>query len=134
MIRVAAAGLQALHEVAHLGVRRPLHPVRPGAPMITADSEVPASGEYDSPARLISGNAPVYPISRRMKGTGGQATIAFTILEDGTTADFVVISTDYAYYASHTVLAIKEWRYTPAVKGGRPVSTRVVQTFQFVMS
>jgi TonB family protein len=108
--------------------------IRPGSPINTADSVAFPSAEYDAPPRLLSGNAPTYPISRLLKGVGGQATIAFTILEDGTTADFVVISTDYEYYASHAVLAVKEWRYKPAIKDGHPVAIRVVQSFKFATS
>jgi protein TonB len=104
---------------------------RAGAPMKTAQAEAPSVGDGYSPPVLLSGNAPIYPLSRLLKGTGGEAVIEFTILEDGTTADFAVVSTDYEYYANHAIIAVKEWRFKPAMKNGKPVVRRVRQVFSF---
>lgn len=88
----------------------------------------------DTPPRLISGRAPIYPISKLLKGRGGEAVISFTIDVDGTTKDFVVISTTYEYFASHAIVAVKDWRFEPAKKDGHPVAIRVRQTFLFGVS
>ncbi|WP_418321408.1 energy transducer TonB [Piscinibacter sakaiensis] len=60
-------------------------------------------------------------------------TIEFTIAEDGTTKDFVVVESDYRYFADHAIIALREWRYQPATKNGKPVAVRVRQTFEYVV-
>lgn len=92
-----------------------------------------APGHYDTPPRLLSGSAPVYPITRVLSGEDGEATIAFTIAEDGTTGDFEVITSSYRYFGIHAIVAVKEWRFQPALKDGKPLPLRVEQTFHFTL-
>ena len=87
-----------------------------------------AENEYDTPPRLIEGNAPIHDRRR----AEGRATIRFTIAEDGSTKDFEVLSADDDYYANHAIAALKLWRYQPATKGGKPISLTARQTFNYV--
>jgi protein TonB len=95
-------------------------PVAPNAP-----------GMPDVPARFISGNAPVYPITRLQRGEAGNATVDFTVAADGSTADVKVVQADYEYFGIHALIAVQRWRFEPARKDGRAVAMRVRQTFAF---
>ena len=99
------------------------------APVVAVRSD--ACDTLCTPPRRISGRAPIYPISKLLKGAGGEALIAFTVDVDGTTKDFVVISATYPYFGSHAIVAVKDWRFEPATKDGHPVAVRVTQLFQF---
>jgi TonB family protein len=79
------------------------------------------NGDFDTPPKFISGDAPVYPISRLQRRVSGYAEISCVIDEKGRTRDFRVIRTDYPYFASHAILAVQKWRFQPAMKHGRPV-------------
>jgi len=94
-------------------------------------SDAGCSDKCDKPPRLISGRAPIYPISKLLKGAPGEATIRFTIAADGTTKDIEVLSATYEYFGTHAAIAVKDWRFEPAMKDGQPVEMKVHQTFTF---
>ena len=83
------------------------------------------------PPKLISGAAPIYPITRLRLGEPGYAEIAFTIDEYGHTRDFSVLKTSYPYFASHSIAAIQKWQFEPASKNGGPVSCRLRIPFRY---
>lgn len=87
--------------------------------------------DYDTPPRLLSGHAPIYPISQLLSHKSGHSKIEYTIGTDGHTSDFRVIETDYRYYADHAIIAVQKWRYAPATKDGHPVAIRVRQVFNY---
>ena len=86
---------------------------------------------WDVPPRLVSGDAPPYPIELLFKREQGSATIQFNIDVDGTTSDFATLRTDNKYFAVHAIYAVKSWKFSPAQKDGKPIACRLSQTFQF---
>ena len=100
---------------------RPPVKARAGSPL----PQIQASGhssECDVLPKFISGAAPIYPISRLRLRQPGYAEIRFTVDETGHTRDFQVLKTNYPYFASHAIAAMREWRFQPGTKHGRPVS------------
>jgi len=87
--------------------------------------------KWDVPPKLISGNAPVYPITRRFKGEPGSATLSYVIDADGLVKKIKILHATYKYFGDHAVIALRDWRFQPAIKDGKPVRVEVVQTFQF---
>ncbi len=79
----------------------------------------------------ISGNSPIYPISLLLTGIKGQATISFIIGIDGISKNFEVIKTNNKKFADHAIIAIREWRYNPAMRGTVPIEMSIEQTFDF---
>jgi len=77
------------------------------------------------PPKLISGNAPVYPISQVRSGSAGFAIVAFIVGVDGRTHDIQVVRASYPYFGSHTVLAVRNWEFEPARVNGKPVPVKV---------
>jgi TonB family protein len=102
-----------------------------GGPMTNSAFAWPKSSEYDTPPKLISGNYPVYPISHARAGSSGFADVAFTVGPDGKTYDIHVLQASYSYFGSHTVLAVRDWKFEPARKNGKPVlvKTHVLMPF-----
>ena len=95
-----------------------------GQPMPNSALEWPKSSQYDTPPKLVSGNYPVYPISHLRFNKSGVAVVAFTVGQDGRTYDIQVLEASYPYFGSHTVLAVRNWKFEPARKNGQPVVAR----------
>jgi TonB family protein len=91
----------------------------------------PPSDKYVSPPSLISGESPVYPISLLQERLNGHAVIEFTIAEDGTVKDFVVVEADNEYQAAYAIDVIKKWSFRPIIKDGQPVEQRARQRIVF---
>jgi periplasmic protein TonB len=106
-------------------------PGKPNAPIEPERIVGPASVEYDTPPKLVTGNAPIYPLGYQMERRAGRATISFAITEDGRTEEFEVVATDARYWADHAIIAVQQWRFTPATKDGKPVRVRVVMPFHY---
>lgn len=87
--------------------------------------------DYDRPPRLLSGKAPVYPIREGLAQRTGSVTLSFTIGEDGRTRDIAVTGGSGEPFASHAILAVRDWVYAPAMKDGKPVAVTVEQTIGF---
>jgi TonB family protein len=83
------------------------------------------SGKYDTPPKLVSGSAPVYPMSQWRSGKSGFANVILTIGRDGRTYDISVEQASYAYFGSHTIIAVKDWKFEPARNNGQPVPLKV---------
>jgi TonB family protein len=105
--------------------------IMPGQPYPASALHWPRSPHYDTPPKLISGKAPLYPVSHARAGSSGFADVAFTVGPDGKTYDMHVIRASYPYFGSHTIVAVRDWRFEPALKNGKPVpvKARVVMPF-----
>jgi TonB family protein len=104
---------------------------RSNAPMDpTAIVGAPAA-EYDTPPRLASGRAPVYPIGRALDGESGSAEISYVVGVDGVPVDFEVLRADHPAFGDHAVIAVRAWRFEPARKDGQPIAVRMRQVFSF---
>jgi protein TonB len=89
------------------------------------------SSAYDVPPKFVSGAAPIYPITRLRLREPGFALVSFVVDETGRTRDFKVEKTNYSFFGTHAIAAIKEWRFRPATKSGHPVSCRVRFPFHY---
>lgn len=87
--------------------------------------------EWDTPPKLLKGNAPVYPISLVLNHTAGKCVIAYTVGVDGHTRDFEIVSASDERFAEHAIVAVKQWTYQPPSKGGAPVEVRLKQSFSY---
>jgi TonB family protein len=104
---------------------------RPHEPVASVGKSAPPSSAYDVPPKLLSGRTPIYPITRLQRGEGGDAIIDFTVDAQGIPRDFRVVKADYPYFASHAIIAMRDWRYQPAMKNGKPVAARLRIPFHY---
>lgn len=76
------------------------------------------------PVRLAGGVQPVYPFLSRRRGEEGQVTVAVEVLADGRAGALrIVSSSGHARLDEAAVRALRETRFEPAQRGGRPVRT-----------
>lgn len=89
----------------------------------------PASDQWDTPARLLRGKSPIYPITQVLNGKMSRAEVAFTVGIDGRTRDVRVVQADREVFGRHLAIAVRDWQFEPAERNGIPV----VSTMRFQM-
>lgn len=81
-----------------------------------------------APVRMIR---PVYPEDWEQKGMRGQVAIDFFIDESGAVRMPSVASAVHPLLAATATAAVREWRFSPPLRQGRPVLTQCQQVFTF---
>jgi len=76
---------------------------------------------------------PVYPSSLTRAAVVGEATVSFTISDDGIVSDATVEKASVAELGQASVGAVVNWRFFPAEKEKKPVSIRAMAKFTFSM-
>ncbi|MDH5632512.1 MAG: energy transducer TonB [Gammaproteobacteria bacterium] len=75
---------------------------------------------------------PQYPRRAAMSGTEGWVKVEFTIMEDGTVAEAVVVdSKPRQVFDRAAIQAILKWKFRAKLEGGKPVRQRATQTIEF---
>jgi protein TonB len=75
---------------------------------------------------------PAYPRKAARNGDEGWVKLEFTITEQGTVVDAVVLDArPRRTFNRSAIAAIRQWRFKPRVVGGRPVPVRATQVIEF---
>ena len=90
----------------------------------------PAS-QYDTPPKFLRGFAPLFPEGAAQENHSGFAELDFIVGPDGSTSDIRMLKATTLDFAREAWLAVKKWKFTPAMKNGRPVNIRVRLPFTF---
>jgi TonB family protein len=90
----------------------------------------PAS-EYDTPPRFLRGFAPFFPQGAARENIWGFAELDFIVRPDGSTSNVRLIKATAYDFAREAAVAVQQWKFTPAMKNGRPVPVRVRLPFTF---
>jgi hypothetical protein len=105
-----------------------------------ASPECEGEERLDRRPRLISGRAPVFPLTvglgnkdqaLQAPGESREVVTSFTIGVDGTTSEVSSTRTDPDVYARHANHAVLRWRFEPAIRDGEPVAVRCSHWFGF---
>ena len=108
------------------------HYILPGAPYPSSALHWPARpADYDVPPKLIRGDAPIYPVTQVFAHKKGVAVVAFTVGADGATHNLRVVRASYPFFGSHTILAVRNWKFEPARKNGKPVPVSTTMSLPF---
>jgi TonB family protein len=83
------------------------------------------SGAFDVPPKVLEGTRPVYPALEADRREKGFAVIICTVGIDGRARDFEVEMMTNPAFAYEAMLAIQKWRWSPALKNGRPVAQKM---------
>jgi len=88
---------------------------------------VTASGKTDSnfvPVKIIYRKPPVYPAKARAEKdtVDGPCVLEMTVGTDGVPTNLHVVKSLRSDYDQSAMDAVREWRFTPAMKDGRPVA------------
>lgn len=93
--------------------------------------ENPATGREDL-VRITHLVKPEFPTVALAEGVGtGEARVMFEVDEFGQLGDLLVTAYTRKEFADATVAAVREWRFLPARKGGKPVRTVMTVEYEF---
>jgi periplasmic protein TonB len=82
----------------------------------------------------IARAAPVYPHEAARARLEGEVILEFTVTEDGTVRDLMVIRSSDAIFEQPALEAAAQFRYQPRIVDGRPVDVPGVRNlFRFVL-
>lgn len=87
--------------------------------------------ELDEPIRAIRHDPPLYPERLSSQGLVGRVRVEFYIDPEGQVRFPLVVSNAHPLLASVVTAAVKEWRFEPPRRRGRPVLVFATQEFKF---
>ena len=83
------------------------------------------SDAFDVPPKVLEGTRPEYPALEADRREKGFVSIICTVGTNGRARDFEVEVMTNPAFAYEAMRAIQKWRWTPALKNGRPVAQKV---------
>lgn len=89
------------------------------------------NGVKDSPPKPFVGPVPEYPKSLRKAGVKGEAIVAMHITRQGVVVDPAIDRATDPAFGEAALVAVRQWRFLPQVKGGRPIETSVTLPIGF---
>ena len=110
------------------------HTTPPGADTAPTGRR-PEFGEYVSTDELpeaIVKLEPFYPEEAKRDGIEGTVLVQALVIEDGTVADTRAVPSIPALEDA-AVACVRQWRFKPAMTGGKPVAVWVVVPIRFVL-
>ncbi len=90
--------------------------------------------KLDKRPQARSQMAPRYPFELKRQGISGECTVQFIVTSAGEVADAVVVSSSHKDFEKPCLEAVMQWKFTPGMKDGRKVTTRMQQMFPFKLS
>ncbi len=87
--------------------------------------------ELDREPRVAIRTPPVYPAALRDAKVPGSVLVEFVIDATGKLASARVLKSSSPEFEAPTLAALAGWRFSPGLKGGRQVNTRVQQVFEY---
>lgn len=74
---------------------------------------------------------PVYPLGLRAAGVVGRVTVDAILDTEGKVAEVHIARSNNPFFERPAIEAVMQWRFSPALKGGKPVKTRIRQEINF---
>ena len=99
-------------------------PTPTAAPVAAPPAPMAQTTDRIVPARVLSQVMPTFPDAARRAGVEVVVTVKYTVTEDGSVTDVVVVK-GHPLLDAEIVRAVSLWRFSPATLEGRPV--RVVR-------
>lgn len=102
--------------------------------LLTAAAQLTAqepASRANRPAQAVTTIAPKFPYLLRRAEAAAEITVSFKVDTKGNVTEAKIVdSTNYEFIAP-TLEAVKQWTFVPAIKDGKAVESRLVQTFAF---
>jgi TonB family protein len=92
---------------------------------------IPAQAADGTPPKLLKRIPPVYPWAMKHLGLEGTVEIAFVIDTEGNVKNPQVLRSNNPWFERPAIDSLLQWKFQPAVQGGRQVNTRAQQAIQF---
>lgn len=128
-LRDEALALRAQLESKALAERRAAAEAR----IRSRETALPMS-QLDQPPQATRRVAPAYPAALRDSKTSGSVVVEMVIDSTGKVVETKVLKSTAKEFEMPTLQAVSRWQFTPGLKGGRQVNTRVTQHFSFEAS
>jgi TonB family protein len=109
------------------GPASPASSVKTGQPQSTP----PGTADVEMPV-MVEFYPPFYPIIDRMKGSEGRVLLGLIVGETGAVESAEVISSTVPAYASEVMKVATQWRFIPAMSGGKAVRFPVKIPVSFI--
>ncbi len=88
--------------------------------------------EVDRMPQAVAAAQPLYPYRAKRRGIEGRVEVRFLVDTRGRTSLFEILQSEPPGEFDQTVMkTVKNWKFKPAIKDGRPVETWVKNTFVF---
>lgn len=104
---------------------------RANRPMAAGSIVGPQSPLWDTPASLVSGDSPVYPINEFLTGGEGHAEVEFTVTREGATRDITALWARRPAFGKHLAAAVRGWRFEPARMDGLALPSTLRVEFDY---
>lgn len=75
--------------------------------------------------------APVYPAKLKAEGVKGEATISFVVSPAGDVVSTSVMRATQPEFGEAAMAAVREWKFKPGIKDGKPVYTHMAVPIVF---
>jgi protein TonB len=96
------------------------------------NDDVPLSQQaVDTPAHRVSGDLPVFPAEAQASGVPSDVAVEMVVSRAGTVESVNVLRRMGHGLDQAAIAAARTFRFSPAMKQGRPVRVRVMWTMQF---
>jgi TonB family protein len=82
-------------------------------------------GRKDGPPEFFIGPSPEYPAKLAKSKIKGRAVVRMRIRTTGAVVDPVLVQADNPAFGEAALTSVRQWRFFPAMKNGRPVETVV---------
>lgn len=82
--------------------------------------QVPGRAELDEAPTAVAQPMPALPVRRAKEKAGGRVVVTFYVDENGQVRAPRILETSSPEFAAATLEALRQWRYEPAKRKGRP--------------
>lgn len=90
--------------------------------------------ELDKQPNPVQRIGPVYPYEAKQAGLVGWARVWFIVDETGSVRNARIDASSHREFEASALDAIRLWKFTPGVKDGRNVRTKMMQPFSFKLN
>lgn len=83
--------------------------------------------------RLLFGTRPLYPVGENLVGRTGSAILRFEVSAEGVVKP-IGAEAENKWFADHAVIAMRDWKASPAERNGTPVPVVCRLLFDYLRS
>lgn len=93
----------------------------------------PPAREFDEAPVPVKTVPPEYPDKLKRDGVSGVVSLMVTVTEDGKVTEASVAKSTHRDFEEPAIAAVKQWRFKPAKKDGKPVALTIRLPLQFAV-
>ncbi len=102
-------------------------------PSIPLRAQEASAAPSQAPKALVQ-PSPNYSFALRHDEVAGHVVVSFTVTPSGDVIHAAVVKSTHRRLEKPALEAVRQWKFSPAMKAGAPVSARVLQPIAFTIS